>query len=119
MRTLDKTKSFATIVGQMDNGARYEQDGLQFDGHGKCVEDKGRAAAPQTSRDVRSTVQADPALHEQIHRQTGGQPGEIVIGSTAGAQQGTAAAPDTPAPAVKSQKPPKPAKKPKKKAKAG
>lgn len=114
MRTLDKTKPFATICGQMDNGARYEQDGLQFDAHGRCVADREYKPPAQPARDVRSTSAADPALHEQLQRQgSEGEPGTLVIGNagTASADAAASTTADKAAKAVKADKPKaKPAK---------
>lgn len=85
MKTLDRTRDFGTISGMMDNGARYEQDGLHFDGQGNCVSDKAyvKPDAPP-ARDTRTTTSADPAILEQIQKQAeGGAAGstEIVVGA--------------------------------------
>ena len=36
-RTLDRKRTFGTIIGESQNGARYQQNGLDFDGQGRQV----------------------------------------------------------------------------------
>lgn len=38
VRTLDRNRDFATIMGPTKNGARYEQDGFAFNVKGELIE---------------------------------------------------------------------------------
>lgn len=83
MKTLDRTRAFATVSGQAEH--RYEQDHQRFDANGKCMDDSAykKVAAPAPAHDTRTTAAQDPAILEQIHAQTGGEPGSLTIGAAA------------------------------------
>lgn len=81
MKTLDRSRAFATVSGQAEH--RYEQDDLRFDAGGKCMDDAAykKAQAPAPVHDTRTTAAQDPAILEQITAQTGGEPGSLTIGA--------------------------------------
>lgn len=75
MKTLDRSRDFATVSGQAEH--RYEQDGKRFDAEGACMDEAGykKPGAPP-ARDTRTTAAADPTIIEQIGKQTT----DIVVG---------------------------------------
>lgn len=46
-KTLDKTRPHATVHGDDESGARFEQDGVMYDAHGKAVGGTAVAAAKE------------------------------------------------------------------------
>ncbi len=43
---LDRSRPFGTVTGQASNGARYEQDGKQFNGDEQEIDGKGNVIEP-------------------------------------------------------------------------
>jgi len=63
---LDKTKPYGTVYGATENGARYVQNGVEFDGEGKPCHDQQsviQAISDQKQREAERAIrEAEEAL---------------------------------------------------------
>ena len=73
MKTLDRTRDYARIIGSTENNARFEQDDLLFDYHGNCL-----TTAPATAVAAEALIRAATGpTREELKEQVlalGGKP---------------------------------------------